>query len=230
VDHQPLASAWQRLGAGLLDGFILVLPVMLASHVLLRVLHEQTGHAELALLANSAIAGLVWSSSLPLAVWRFAGIALTSAVPLPPGLGPVGLLPLAVVLAINAYLVARRGQSIAKFLLKIRVVRAEDGARAGFARIVLVRTLIPSVIGNALPIMLLLAQLRLPAEMVFSTRASVLLLLVDAALVLTKSRRSLRDLLARTDVVDLRTSGRGTTPACTAWTRLHIRSSARASR
>ncbi|TAJ02883.1 MAG: RDD family protein [Planctomycetota bacterium] len=78
-------------------------------------------------------------------------------------------------------LLAKYGQSPAKRLLKIRIVR-NDGSRAGLGRIFWLRMIVPAVIG-AIPIV----------GPIFS--------LVDALMIFGDARRCLHDLIADTKVV-----------------------------
>ena len=82
----------------------------------------------------------------------------------------------------NALLVARRGQTLAKYLLKIRVVR-RDGSEAGFTRIFFARYLPVTVLG-ALPFI------------------GLLVALADALMIFRDNRRCLHDEIADTIVVD----------------------------
>jgi uncharacterized RDD family membrane protein YckC len=84
-------------------------------------------------------------------------------------------------LVIHGYLLATRGQTVGKALLKIRIVRS-DGSPASFARIVGLRYLTTSVLA-AIPV------------------AGTIYGLVDVLLIFRASRRCLHDNIADTIVV-----------------------------
>jgi uncharacterized RDD family membrane protein YckC len=92
------------------------------------------------------------------------------------------LLALTALLVVNAVLVGRRGQTLAKYLLKIRVVR-RDGSEAGFTRIFFARYLPVTVLG-ALPWI------------------GVFVGLTDALMIFRDNRRCLHDEIADTVVVN----------------------------
>ena len=84
-------------------------------------------------------------------------------------------------LLIHGYLIATRGQTVGKALLKIRIVRS-DGSPASFGRIVGLRYLTTSVLAS-IPI------------------AGTIYGLVDALMIFRASRRCLHDNIADTIVV-----------------------------
>ena len=84
-------------------------------------------------------------------------------------------------LAVHGYLLATRGQTVGKALLKIRIVRS-DGSRASFARLAGLRYLTTSII-TAIPI------------------AGSLYGLADALFIFRASRKCLHDNIADTIVV-----------------------------
>ena len=91
------------------------------------------------------------------------------------------LLAVVALLVVNAVLVARSGQTLAKYLLKIRVVRS-DGSDAGLARIFFARYLVVTVLG-ALPFI------------------GAFVGLADALMIFRDNRRCLHDEIADTIVV-----------------------------
>lgn len=92
-----------------------------------------------------------------------------------------GVLGLALIV-VNVFMLTTRGQTIAKRLMKIRIVRFEDGRNPGFVKAVLLRSFVPGLLGN------------IPgAGPVFS--------LVDALFIFRADRRCVHDLMAGTKVV-----------------------------
>lgn len=87
-------------------------------------------------------------------------------------------------LAINSYLLFKRGQTIGKYLLDVRIVDLQ-GRIAPFWRVILLRYLLISVV----------AQLGVLGQ---------LLSVVDCLLIFQKSRRCLHDILAGTRVIKAR--------------------------
>jgi uncharacterized RDD family membrane protein YckC len=97
------------------------------------------------------------------------------------GLGLLGLFSLGL-LAVQIWLLTTRGQTIAKRLLGIRIVRCPDDAPAGFVHAWLLRNLVPGII-----------QLVPWFGLVF--------FLVDACFIFRDDRRCIHDLIAGTRVV-----------------------------
>lgn len=91
------------------------------------------------------------------------------------------LIGIALYLAVHGYLLATRGQSIGKILLKIRIVRT-DGSRASFQRLAGLRYALPGLFQSV------------PA-------VGMLYSLVDVAMIFRDSRRTLHDQIADTIVV-----------------------------
>lgn len=91
------------------------------------------------------------------------------------------LIGIVLYLAVHGYLLATRGQSIGKVLLKIRIVRP-DGSPVSFQRLAGLRCALPG-----------LFQIMPAIGMVYS--------LVDCLLIFRASRRTLHDLIADTIVV-----------------------------
>lgn len=96
-----------------------------------------------------------------------------------------GLLFLVAALALivtQLYLLTTHGQSVGKRVMKIRIVRHADGARAGFFTVILARSLLPGVIG-AIPFV------------------GSIFTLVNILFIFREDRRCLHDLIAGTKVV-----------------------------
>jgi uncharacterized RDD family membrane protein YckC len=88
---------------------------------------------------------------------------------------------------LQAILLGARGQNLGKMLAGVRVVRADDGQAAGFARAALLRFILP------VTIMILLNLFTVVLGFVF--------LLVDFCFIFRQDRRCLHDLIANTKVV-----------------------------
>lgn len=84
----------------------------------------------------------------------------------------------------NVVLLTVRGQTFGKLMLRVQIVRVPDGARAGFVRAVLLRTVL-------FPVMAFLMYLHPLAQ---------LMLLLDVLLIFRKDRRCLHDFVADTCV------------------------------
>jgi uncharacterized RDD family membrane protein YckC len=136
----------------------------------------------LAILVDAVLAGLA-----------FGAIALLTPInvfnPRPGSSGLAGVLLVNVVLGfiiflvIHGYLLATRGQTVGKALLKIRIVRS-DGSPASFGRIVGLRYLPTSIVA--------------PIPFVGAVYS-----LVDSLLIFRQSRRCLHDNIADTIVVNV---------------------------
>ena len=96
----------------------------------------------------------------------------------------VGLLALAGLglVVVQLWMLSSRGQTIGKRLLNIRIVRFSDHANPGFVRSVLLRAVVPALLG-AVP------------------GVGILFTLVDIGFIFRSDRRCLHDLLAETKVV-----------------------------
>lgn len=90
-----------------------------------------------------------------------------------------------ILMVTNVVLLTVRGQTLGKLLLRVQIVRAPDGARAGFVRAVLLRAVL-------FPVMSFLMYLHPLAQM---------LLLLDVLLIFRQDRRCLHDLVADTRVI-----------------------------
>jgi uncharacterized RDD family membrane protein YckC len=131
-----------------------------------------------AVLIDGIIAlGLFWLVSLvtPLNLLQSKSFGLTSFKPVTTISGIV------LYLLVHGYLLATRGQSIGKILLKIRIVRT-DGSPASFQRLAGLRYALPGLL-----------QLIPALYMVYG--------LIDTFSIFRESRRCLHDLLADTVVI-----------------------------
>lgn len=93
----------------------------------------------------------------------------------------LGVLGIALFVAVNGWLLARRGQTVGKLLLGLRITR-RDGSAAGFARLAGLRFGVGALITNV-PVV------------------GIPYALVDALLIFRNDRRCLHDLIADTIVV-----------------------------
>ena len=96
----------------------------------------------------------------------------------------IGLLAAAVltVAIVQLWMLTKRGQTLGKRMLDIRIVRHADDGNPGFASAVLLRAIVPGVIG-AMPYL------------------GVIFALVDICFIFRADRRCLHDLIAGTKVV-----------------------------
>lgn len=126
----PLASPWIRLGAALIDGFIInlmMLPiVLLGTLVFMGMFVDVAGlQADLAAAPTddekAYIAGQIFAV-------MFLGYGLTSII--------AGILPV----TIYAIMVAKSGQTPGKKLCKVRIVRADTKQLPGFVKGVVIRS------------------------------------------------------------------------------------------
>lgn len=138
-----LASLGQRLGAKMIDWFLLLLPV----YVLLIAIMDATFEAKILALRED-----------PPAMMEALKLQITQA--LEAGNQTV-LAMYAVISALmiaNVVLLTLRGQSIGKLLTGIQIVRALDGSRAGFVKAVMLRWFLFAVVSSiqfiGLPLML----------------------------------------------------------------------------
>lgn len=84
---------------------------------------------------------------------------------------------------VQTIFLVKRGQSIGKIALNIKIVRRSDGTIPGFAKIVLLRMVVPSLL-SAIPV------------------AGFVIFLIDVLFIFREDRRCLHDLLAETVVVE----------------------------
>jgi uncharacterized RDD family membrane protein YckC len=155
---RPLAGLGARLGAAVLDGLLF---------------------------------GLCFLPALPgyLALARSAAAREMSdaAGDIPPDFNPAMMIlagVLFLVIAVtNLVLLSTQGQTLGKKIVGVRIVRFEDGGKAGFVKAVLLRGFLPGLIG-AVPLL----------GYVFS--------LVNICFIFREDRRCIHDLMAGTHVVE----------------------------
>ena len=94
-------------------------------------------------------------------------------------------LALLVIFIIQMVLLATRGQTIGKIIMKIRIVDAQTGAHPGWARLILLRTIVNGIIISVLNI--------LPG-------AGGAYFLVDSLFIFREDHRTIHDLIAGTRV------------------------------
>ena len=132
----PLASPWVRLGAALIDGFIinlLMLPVVLLGTLVFMGMFVDIEGLQAGMAAaetdqeKAYIAGQIFGG-------MFLGYGLTSIV--------AAILPV----TIYAIMVTKSGQTPGKKLCKIRIVRADNKQLPGFVKGVVVRSWLGQVV------------------------------------------------------------------------------------
>lgn len=153
----PLAGRWIRLAASLIDGSISMM---------------------FALPGLFMIAMSVLQSGIPLNELTTAQLEESVA-----GVGVMmaGMLIPAVV---QMVLLTIRGQTLGKLMVGIRIVRFQDEGRAGFVKAVVLRSLVPGLIGG-------IPYIGIPFT------------LVDALFIFRADRRCLHDHIADTKVVEV---------------------------
>ena len=165
VYGQPeLASIGARTGAALFNAFIYFFSILPGSMLAARALVEnnpQLAKGGIPRLDDLDLTG--FAESL---IWVWAGFSAA--------------------LLLQALLIALRGQNLGKLLVGVRVVRADNGAPAGFLRGVLLRF--------ALPVTLVMV---LNGFFMFG----FVFLLIDYGFMFREDRRCLHDLMAGTKVV-----------------------------
>lgn len=129
--------------------------------------------------------GIATGAAVWLCIWlvfpRMTELLRTGAMSFLAWFGYMFVIGLACYLALHGITIARRGQTLGKLLLGIRIVRG-DGSRASFLRIVVLRHLPTSVIG-AVPLL------------------GAVYVLADSLLIFRESRKCLHDNIADTLVV-----------------------------
>ena len=93
-------------------------------------------------------------------------------------------------LAVQVWMLATRGQSIGKRIMRIRIVRVEDGSNAGFVHAWVMRELLITAIGISLGMIPFLGLLLRPAFHI-----------VDWCLIFRDNQACLHDQMAKTKVV-----------------------------
>ena len=131
-----------------------------------------------AAIIDSIIAiGVLWlvARATPFNPWSDAGLSLWTPRFVSVAFG------FAIFLVVHGYLLANRGQTIGKALLKLRIVRS-DGSRASIGRVIGLRYAAPAVL-NVVPVV------------------GTIFALADALFIFRESRRCLHDQIADTIVV-----------------------------
>lgn len=105
----------------------------------------------------------------------------------------LGLLSVALFLALNGYLLFTRGQTLGKAIFKIRIARPDGAIPSFWVRLVILRS-------GILDLASLLAQIS-TASLLGGFSWSILVTVVDALFIFGKSRRCLHDLIAGTVVL-----------------------------
>jgi uncharacterized RDD family membrane protein YckC len=95
------------------------------------------------------------------------------------------VVPISIMTAVQVYYLSKYSQTIGKRILKMQIVRIEDGQPAGFGNGFILRTLCNNVIGGLL----------------FFTAGAYFV--IDACFIFRDDRRCIHDLIAKTKVVDV---------------------------
>jgi uncharacterized RDD family membrane protein YckC len=132
-----------------------------------------------AVLLDSAIAGMAAAPGIVLVAPSY--VAHTRGPMLLLG-GAVMFLGLLAIAIVQIVLLSKHGQTIGKKVLKVRIVRADDGGYPGFVKAVLLRAFVPALIGGV------------PA-------AGSIFSIVDILFIFRSDRRCIHDLIAGTRVV-----------------------------
>ena len=157
-----LASPWIRLVAWLIDALVYFLVTMVA------------------VMIGVAIAGLGFSDLVDLADGFFRAIVLVIVLT---------LLAFLVIFIVQMVLLATRGQTIGKIIMKIRIVDAQTGEHPGWARLILLRTIVNGLISgvlNAIPVV--------------GQGLGSLYVIIDSLFIFRADRRTIHDLIAGTRV------------------------------
>ena len=154
-----LASPWERLVAWIIDGLIYFAVIVVAVFI------------------GIAIAGVGLSDLIDFDLEFFLG-ALAIVIVLV-------LLAFLAIFIVQIVLLVTRGQTIGKIIMKIRIVDAVTGQHPGWARLILLRTIVNSVIISFLNI--------LPG-------AGGAYFLVDSLFIFRADHRTIHDLIAGTRV------------------------------
>ena len=151
-----LASPWARLAAWIIDALIYFVVIIVA------------------VLIGFAVASVILSDIGD--SFNLAGVAVMVVL---------SVLALLIVFIIQMVLLATRGQTIGKIIMKIRIVEAQTGAHPGWARLILLRTIVNGIIISVLNI--------LPG-------AGGAYFLVDSLFIFREDHRTIHDLFAGTRV------------------------------
>jgi uncharacterized RDD family membrane protein YckC len=108
-------------------------------------------------------------------------------------------------LAVQAYFLTTRGQTLGKLFFHIRIVRSADGGPAGFARAVLLRYIVPELLLLALTWRAATGDGHAPFAWIsldsWPEALAMVLQLADVLFIFTADRRCLHDRLAGTKVI-----------------------------
>ena len=158
-----LASPWVRLAAWLIDVLIYFVVTMVA------------------VMIGFAIAGVGFSDFTNFDLGFFLGALAVVII--------LTLLAFLVIFIVQMILLATRGQTIGKILLKIRIVDAQTGEHPGWARLILLRTLVNGLIQGALNAVPLIGQ-----------GLGGLYFIIDSLFIFRADHRTIHDFIAGTRV------------------------------
>jgi len=99
------------------------------------------------------------------------------------------LLAFLVVFIVQMVLLATRGQTIGKIIMKIRIVDAQTGEHPGWARLILLRTIVNGLISGALNVIPVVGQ-----------GLGGLYFIIDSLFIFRSDHRTIHDLIAGTRV------------------------------
>ena len=158
-----LASPLERLVAWIIDGLVYFVITMIA------------------VIIGIAIAGVGFSDFADIDLGFFLGALAVVVI--------LTLLAFLVIFIVQMVLLATRGQTIGKIIMKIRIVDAQTGEHPGWARLILLRTIVNSLISfvlNFIPVV--------------GGGLSFTYFLVDSLLIFRADHRTIHDLIAGTRV------------------------------
>ena len=158
-----LASPWVRLAAWLIDVLIYFVVTMVA------------------VIIGVVIAGVGFSDLTNFDAGFFLGAIAVVVL--------LTLLAFLVVFIVQMVLLATRGQTIGKILLKIRIVDAQTGEHPGWARLILLRTIVNWLIQGALN-----------AVPVVGQGLGGLYFIIDSLFIFRADHRTIHDFIAGTRV------------------------------
>lgn len=171
VMRLELASLGQRIAAKMIDLTLIILPLW----VVFTMLYDTAFMEETQKLQNDTAAMMSAIQKRAEKLQEAGGMQL-----------PLMSLIFYATLIVNAVLLTLRGQTIGKLCLGIHVVRSSDGARAGFIKAVLLRSVLFFML-----IFVLTSSISLGG-------IGLALLLADSFMIFRKDRRCLHDLVADT--------------------------------
>lgn len=156
-----LASPWIRLVAWLIDVFIYLIVTVVALII---------GFVT----ADGGIRDIDFDTGFFLTIVVIVGITLLAFL---------------VVFIVQMVLLATRGQTVGKIIMKIRIVDAQTGGHPGWARLILLRTLVNGLIQGALN-----------AVPVVGQGLGGLYFIIDSLFIFRVDRRTIHDFIAGTRV------------------------------